>query len=67
MTDILKKIEATKRDEIELAKERIRPSEMEARAQDAPPSRGFADAIRRKHAEGRPSSPRSRRRAPPRG
>ena len=52
MTDILKKIEATKRDEIELAKERIRPSEMEARAQDAPPSRGFADAIRRKHAEG---------------
>ena len=55
MTDILKKIEATKRDEIALAKERIRPSEMEARAQDTPPARGFADALRRKHEAGAPA------------
>ena len=55
MTDILKKIEATKRDEIALAKERIRPSEMEARALDTPAARGFADAIRRKLAAGEPA------------
>ncbi len=55
MTDILKKIEATKRDEIALAKERIRPSEMEARALDTPAARGFADAIRRKLADGNPA------------
>lgn len=55
MTDILKKIEATKRDEIALAKERIRPSEMEARAMDAPPARGFVAAIRSKLAEGTPA------------
>ncbi|HWJ72482.1 MAG TPA: indole-3-glycerol phosphate synthase TrpC [Kaistia sp.] len=55
MTDILKKIEATKRDEIALAKERIHPSEMEARAMDAAPARGFGDAIRRKLADGKPA------------
>ncbi len=55
MTDILKKIEATKRDEIALAKERIRPSEMEARALDTPAARGFADAIRRRLVDSEPA------------
>ncbi len=55
MTDILKKIEETKRAEIALAKERIRPTEMEARAMDTPAARGFADALRRKIAAGEPA------------
>ncbi|GGD89308.1 indole-3-glycerol phosphate synthase [Aureimonas endophytica] len=53
MTDILRRIETYKREEIAEAI-RARPlAEIEAaaRAQDAP--RGFAAAIRRKHAEGR--------------
>ncbi|MBY0383170.1 MAG: indole-3-glycerol phosphate synthase TrpC [Xanthobacteraceae bacterium] len=48
MSDILKKIEAYKREEIAAAK-RTRPhSEIEAAARRAPAPRGFVDAIRRK-------------------
>ncbi len=55
MTDILKKIEATKREEIAAAKIHVPPAEIMARARDAAPARGFADAIRRKLAAGEPA------------
>lgn len=55
MTDILTKIEATKRQEIARAKASIPPAEMEARARDMPPARGFIDALARKHAAGHPA------------
>jgi indole-3-glycerol phosphate synthase len=52
MTDILKKIEDYKREEIAAAK-RARPlAELEQVAKAAPPSRGFLKAIERKLAEG---------------
>jgi indole-3-glycerol phosphate synthase len=52
MSDILKKIESYKREEIAAAK-RTRPlSEIEACAKAARPPRGFVGAIREKHAAG---------------
>jgi indole-3-glycerol phosphate synthase len=52
MSDILKRIEAYKREEIAVAK-RARPlSQVEALAKSAPPPRGFVDAIRAKLANG---------------
>ena len=52
LSDILDKIEAYKREEIAAAKRAIPLSEIEARAKAAPAPRGFAKAIRAKHANG---------------
>ena len=51
MSDILRKIEATKREEIAVAKARMPESELRKRAADAPPVRGFLRAIEAKLAE----------------
>ncbi len=53
MTDILAKITAYKRDEIALAKSRRNQSSTEAAAREAPPVRGFADALATRIAAGR--------------
>src|ERR1700676_4395010 len=55
MADILARIEASKRAEIAAAKARVPPAEMERRAADAPPPRGFVKAIERTIAAGRPA------------
>jgi indole-3-glycerol phosphate synthase len=47
MSDVLARIEAYKRREIEAAKEQVPPREMEALARRTPPPRGFAAAIAR--------------------
>ena len=52
MSDILKKIEAYKREEIAAAKRTHPLAEIEACAKAAPPPRGFGRAIREKHAAG---------------
>ena len=46
MTDVLRRIEAYKRDEIAAAKAAMPPAEIEARLADAPPPRDFTGAIR---------------------
>ncbi|EKF18394.1 indole-3-glycerol phosphate synthase TrpC [Nitratireductor pacificus] len=53
MTDILRRIEAYKRAEIEAAKAMLPLSELAARARDAAPPRGFAQALRTTKAAGR--------------
>ena len=53
MADILRKIEAYKREEIAAAKSRISPSEMQKRALDASPVRGFLEAVEGARNEGR--------------
>lgn len=55
MSDILKKIEATKRQEIEAAKAKVPQPEIMARARDAAPVRGFAKAIQAKLTDGKPA------------
>ncbi|MHB2166394.1 indole-3-glycerol phosphate synthase TrpC [Alsobacter sp. R-9] len=55
MADILARIEAYKREEIAAAKARVSQAEIERRAAEAPPPRGFARAIRAHLAEGRPA------------
>ncbi len=55
MSDILARIEAYKRREIEAAKAAIPPRELERRALAAPPPRGFAQAIAYHLSEGRPA------------
>lgn len=55
MNDVLARIEAYKRREIADAKARIPPAEIERRAHAAPAPKGFASAIERRVAEGRPA------------
>lgn len=53
MTDILRKIEATKREEIAAAKAKIPLGEVQARARAEAPPRGFLRAIEKRIGEGR--------------
>lgn len=55
MSDILKKILATKYVEVAAAKARLPLAELQAHAADAPPVRDFIGAIRAKHAAGLPA------------
>ena len=52
MADILRKIEAYKREEIAAAKARMPMAEIEAKARDTEPPRGFEQALRTKRAQG---------------
>src|SRR6187551_1027909 len=53
MADILRRIEAYKREEIAAAKRRVAPAEIEARAREAAPPRGFLAALEGRRADGR--------------
>jgi len=55
MSDILQKIETSKRAEIAAAKARVSPAEIEKQARAAPPARGFLAAIEKTIATGRPA------------
>jgi indole-3-glycerol phosphate synthase len=55
MTDILKRILARKREEIEAARAEVSLAEIQRRAAAAPPPRDFAGAIRARIAAGRPA------------
>ena len=53
MSDILQKILATKRREVDESKAKVSLPEIEERARNMPPSRDFIGAIRAKHAAGK--------------
>ena len=55
MSDVLARIEAYKRQEIAAAKSAVPQAEIERRAETASPARGFAAAIEKHLAEGRPA------------
>ncbi len=55
MSDILKKILATKANEVAAAKARTPINELQARVADAPPVRDFLGAIQAKHCVGKPA------------
>lgn len=55
MSDILARIESYKRAEIAVAKASVPQAEMERRALAAPPARGFVQALKARHAAGRPA------------
>jgi indole-3-glycerol phosphate synthase len=55
MADILERILARKREELEAARAAVPLAQMQARAASAPPPRDFAGAIRAKIAAGRPA------------
>ena len=55
MSTVLAKILETKRREVAEAKARIAPAEMERRAREAPPARGFEKSLRGRIANGRPA------------
>ncbi len=55
MSDILRKILATKRQEIEAARTRVPMSELEKRAREASPPRGFAAALQARVDAGEPA------------
>lgn len=55
MSDILARIEAYKRQEIAAAKAAVPPAEIERRAREASPVRGFTTALEAKHREGKPA------------
>jgi len=65
MSDVLARILAAKRVEVEQAKERISRSEIERMARDAPPPRGFETALRAKVAAGKPAVIAELKRASP--
>ena len=61
MTDILRKILATKREEIAAQKAAVDLAHMQKLARQAPAVRDFVAALRRKHAQNQPSLPKSKK------
>lgn len=63
--DILQRILARKREEVEAARSAVPPAEMRRRAESAPPTRDFVGALRAKAAEGKPAVIAEMKRASP--
>ena len=65
MSDVMRRIIAAKREEVEQARAAVPPAEVERRAAAASPVRGFEAALRRRVAEGRPAVVAEIKRASP--